>query len=133
MSHSEQEQPILRTTPARMGKMLAILIGMMVVGGAIFFSFWDYWTSYLPAVSRAKKVETGPVAVPTGKEIQTTLKFIESTDFRTLAFNALPGEVGHNPEIHANVGDKLIFDVTNGGKSFHAFGITPMSEEQKKQ
>jgi len=132
MSHSEQEQPILRTTPARMGKMLAIVIGIMIVGGGIFFAFWDYWTSYLPAVSRAKKVETGPAAVATGKEIQTTLKFIESSDFRTLAFNALPGEAGHNPEIHANVGDKLIFDVTNAGKSFHAFGITPMSEEQKQ-
>ena len=107
MSHSEQEQPIFRTTPSRMAKQLAILIAIMVVGGAIFFSMWDYWVSLPPAVSRPKVVATGgPPAVATGKEIRTTLKFIESPDFKTMAFNALPGEEGHSPEIQASVDRK---------------------------
>lgn len=129
MSHSEQEQPILRTTPSRMVKQLAILIAIMVVGGTIFFSMWDYWISLPPAVSRQKAVAPGgPTVVATGKEIHTSLKFMESPDFKTMVFNALPGEEGHNPEIQASVGDKLIFDVTNGGKSFHAFAITDATE-----
>ena len=36
----------------------------------------------------------------------------------------LPGEPDNNPTITANVGDKIIFDVINDGKSFHAFGVT---------
>jgi nitrite reductase (NO-forming) len=66
---------------------------------------------------------SGPVAL-TGVEINSSLSFIESSDFRTLAFNALPGEADNNPTITANVGDKIIFDVINDGKSFHAFGVT---------
>ena len=128
MSHTEHEAPILRTTPARMGKMLAITIGIMVVGAAIFFSMWDYWISTPPAVAKQKIVTTGPQAVATGKEIPVSLTFIESPDFKTMTFNALPGEEGHNPEIHANVGDKIIFDVKNGGKSFHAFAVTDATE-----
>ena len=128
MSHTEHEEPILRTTPARMGKMLAITIGIMVVGASIFFSMWDYWISLPPAVARQKAVSTGPAAVATGKEIPVSLTFIESPDFKTMAFNALPGEEGHSPEIHANVGDKIIFDVKNGGKSFHAFAVTDATE-----
>jgi len=54
--------------------------------------------------------------------------FIESADFRTLAFNALPGDPNNNPTIHAEVGDKIIFDVVNDGKSFHAFGVTASDE-----
>src|SRR3972149_11844324 len=128
MSHTEHEQPILRTPPTRMGKMLAITVGIMVVGAAIFFSMWDYWISTPPAVAQVKPVKTEGPAVATGKEIKTSLKFIESSDFRTLAFNALPGEEGNNPEIQANVGDKIIFDVTNGGKTFHSFGVTDSAE-----
>ena len=128
MSHTEHEEPILRTTPARMGKMLAITIGIMIVGAAIFFSMWDYWISLPPAVARQKAVSTGPAAVATGKEIPVSLTFIESPDFKTMAFNALPGEEGHSPEIHANVGDKIIFNVKNGGKSFHAFAVTAATE-----
>ncbi len=69
-----------------------------------------------------------PTVVATGKEIPMSLSFIESSDFRTLAFNALPGEADNNPEIHANVGDKIIFDVSNDGKSFHAYGVTAADE-----
>jgi nitrite reductase (NO-forming) len=41
-----------------------------------------------------------------------------------LAFNALPGEPGNNPTINAKVGDRIIFNILNAGKSFHAFGVT---------
>ena len=62
------------------------------------------------------------------KLIRASLSFIESSDFRTLAFNALPGEADNNPTITANVGDKIIFDIVNDGKSFHAFGVTADTE-----
>ena len=127
MSHTEHEEPILRTSPARVGKMLAILLGLMIVGAVIFFANWDYWISLPPAVSRQKQVTTG-TATETGETINVSLKFIESPDFKTMAFNALPGDPNHNPEIHADVGDKLVFDVSNGGKSFHAFAITDAAE-----
>ena len=129
MSHTEHEEPILRTSPTRVGKMLAIIIGLIVVGAVIFFANWDYWISMPPAVSQPKQDTTKGPAVATGKEIKISLKFIESSDFRTLAFNALPGEDGNNPEIDANVGDKIIFDVTNAGKSFHSFGVLTNSED----
>jgi nitrite reductase (NO-forming) len=127
MSHTEHEEPIMRTSPARVGKMLAILIGIMIVGAAIFFANWDYWISLPPAVSRQKQVTTG-AATETGETINVSLKFIESPDFRTMAFNALPGDPNNSPEIHADVGDKIVFDVTNGGKSFHAFAVTDSAE-----
>jgi nitrite reductase (NO-forming) len=109
--------------------MLAIMIGLIVVGAAIFFANWDYWISLPPAVSQPKHDATKGPAVATGKEIKISLKFIESPDFKTMAFNALPDESGNNPEIQANVGDKIIFDVTNAGKSFHAFGVLTNSED----
>ena len=133
MSHTEHEEPILRTSPARVGKMLAIIIGLIVVGAVIFFANWDYWISSPPLVSQPKQDTTKGPAVATGKEIKVSLKFIESPDFRTLAFNALPGEDGNNPEIQANVGDKIIFDVTNAGKSFHSFGVLTAPEEGEPQ
>ena len=69
----------------------------------------------------------GPVA-HTGDTITQDLHFIESSDFRTLAFNALPGESDNNPTIHMEVGDKVIFNVDNAGLSFHSFGVTPDDE-----
>lgn len=53
MSHTEE--PILRTSPARLGKSLAILIGIMVVGGVIFFANYDYWNSYLPTAGKIQE------------------------------------------------------------------------------
>jgi len=121
-------EPIYRTSPQRTAKMLAIMVGICIAGGALFFAFWDYWISLPPGNQMmAKEKKEGP-AVATGKEIKQTINFVESADFRTLAFNALPGEQGHNPDIQANVGDKVIFDVTNNGKSFHSFGVTPSAE-----
>jgi len=126
----EEEHPIFRTSPERATKMMIIMLGIVIVGGVIFFSMWDYWiSSPAPVVlMRGAAVSEMPTVVATGKEIPTSLSFIESSDFRTLAFNALPGEADNNPEIHANVGDKIIFDVSNDGKSFHAFGVTAADE-----
>ncbi|MGI0102770.1 MAG: multicopper oxidase domain-containing protein [Nitrosotalea sp.] len=59
----------------------------------------------------------------TGKTIQVNLSFIESTDFKVYAFNALSG-ADMNPTVQANVGDSIVFHVTNNGKSFHAFAVT---------
>ena len=133
MSHSEHEEPIPRTSPRRLAKMLAIIIGIQVVGAVIFFTHYDYWNSYLPT---AGKIQEGlitpggqppPPPPPGGKIINVSLKFVESSDFKTYAFNAISGP-DNNPEIHANAGDKLVFDVTNGGKSFHAFAVTDSKE-----
>ncbi len=129
MSQQHQE-PIYRTSPERTAKMMAIMLGLCIVGGAIFFGMWDYWISQPAPVVEMKKASKAqtPAAVATGKEIPVKLSFVESKDFRTLAFNALPGEEGSNPTITANVGDKILFDVVNDGKSFHAFGVTEDEE-----
>jgi len=126
-----ETQNVYRTTPARTGKMMIIMLGICIVGGAIFFAMWDYWISSPPPVvammSGAKESEKPAVA--TGKTITQDLKFVESADgFSDLAFNALTGEPGHNPTINANVGDKIIFNVENAGKGFHAFGVTAEPE-----
>ena len=118
------------TTPARTGKMMAIMLGICVVGGAIFFSLWDYWISE-PAPVVAMMAGSSDVAAPaaqTGKTITSDLSFLESADFRSLTFNAMIDEPGVNPTIEMNVGDKVIFNVVNDGKSFHAFGVTKDTE-----
>ena len=132
MAQVQQHDPIYRTTPERTVKMMVIMLGICIVGGGIFFGMWYYWTSMPPPAGlmtggvgddHSSGAGSGPVAL-TGVEINSSLSFIESSDFRTLAFNALPGEADNNPTITANVGDKIIFDVINDGKSFHAFGVT---------
>jgi len=128
MSHNTQ--PIYRTTSTRTMKMMAIMLGICIVGGIIFFSMWDFWISKpapVVAMMAGETQQAAPVAA-TGKTITQELSFIESSDFRTLAFNALPGEDGHNPTIHMNVGDEIVFNVDNRGKSFHAFGVTKDTE-----
>ena len=137
MTQVQQHDPIYRTTPERTTKMMVIMLGICIAGGGIFFGMWDYWISMPPPAG----LLTGDVGddhgssdkgsgsvVLTGVEINSSLAFIESSDFRVLAFNALPGEEGANPTINANVGDKIIFDVVNDGKSFHAFGVTKDTE-----
>ena len=62
-------------------------------------------------------------APPTGVNHDFAFDFVESSDFRTLAFNALPGEEGSNPEIRVSSGDEVTVTVTNAGVSFHAFGV----------
>ena len=129
MSH-DTAQTVYRTTPARTGKMMIIMLGICIVGGVIFFSMWDYWISQPPPVvaMMAGDVDHAAPAAATGKTITSDLSFIESADFRTLAFNALPGEPDNNPTINMNVGDKVIFNVVNDGKSFHSFGVTKDAE-----
>lgn len=129
MSH-ENQQTVYRTTPARTGKMMAIMLGICIVGGAIFFGMWDYWISQ-PAPVVAMMAGSSEQAAPpaaTGKTITSDLTFVESSDFRVLAFNSLPGEPDNNPTINMNVGDKVVFNVENAGKSFHAFGVTKDTE-----
>ncbi len=124
------ENQFYLTTPARTGKMMAIMLGICVVGGAIFFSLWDYWISE-PAPVVAMMAGSSDVAAPaaqTGKTITSDLSFLESADFRSLTFNAMIDEPGVNPTIEMNVGDKVIFNVVNDGKSFHAFGVTKDTE-----
>ena len=136
MTQVQQHDPIYRTTPERTTKMMVIMLGICIAGGGIFFGMWDYWTSMPPAAGlltgnmdddHSSGSGSGPVVL-TGVEINSSLSFIESSDFRTLAFNALPGEAGNNPTITANVGDKIVFDVINDGKSFHSFGVTAADE-----
>lgn len=131
MSHTEE--PIYRTSPARFGKLMAILIGIMVVGGVIFFVNYDYWNSYLPTAGKIQEglgshapAVAGTVTA-TGQVVEANLDFVESPDFKTYAFNALSGS-GKNPDIHAHVGDKIVLHVKNAGKSFHAFGVTTSKE-----
>ena len=52
-------------------------------------------------------------ATPTGVSHEFTLDFVESDDFRTLAFNALPGEEGSNPTIRVNSGDEITITSLN--------------------
>jgi len=127
---NETEHQVYRTTPARTGKMMIIMLGICIVGAIIFFSMWDYWiSSPAPVVAMmAGEADNTAPAAATGKTITQDLSFIESSDFRTLAFNALPGENGHNPVINMNVGDTVVFNVDNGGVSFHAFGVTKADE-----
>ena len=54
-------------------------------------------------------------AAPTGVSHDFTLDFVESSDFRTLAFNALPEVDGHNPEIKVNSGDEVTVTSNNLG------------------
>ena len=129
MSH-DNSQTVYRTTPSRVGKMMVIMLGICIVGGAIFFGMWDYWISQ-PAPVVAMMAGSDDHAAPaaqTGQTITQDLSFIESSDFRTLAFNALPGESDNNPTVNMSVGDKVVFNVVNDGKSFHSFGVTKDAE-----
>ncbi|MDP6771213.1 MAG: cupredoxin domain-containing protein [Anaerolineales bacterium] len=125
---SEHDETVYRTSPGRVGKLMTILVGLVVVGSVIYFSMGDYWISELSPAGQAfagiTDEPTAPAVVQTGADIPITLDFIESKDFRTLAFNALPGEPGNNPTINAKVGDRIIFNILNAGKSFHEFGVT---------
>ena len=132
MSQEPESQHYL-TTPARTGKMMAIMLGICIIGGAIFFGMWDYWISEpapvvaMMASSSAASVAAAPAA-QTGQTITTDLSFVESDNLMVLGFNALPDEPGANPTINMNVGDKLVFNVVNDGISFHAFGVTKDTE-----
>ncbi|MDH3618632.1 MAG: plastocyanin/azurin family copper-binding protein [Nitrosopumilus sp.] len=126
-----ETETVYRTSSARTGKMMIIMLGICIVGGAIFFGMWDYWISQPPPVvaQMSGAVDHGAPAVATGETITQDLKFVQTPDgFTDLAFNALTGEEGHNPTINANVGDKIIFNVLNQDGGFHAFGVTAEAE-----
>ena len=76
MSH---ESPIHRTSPARTAKMLAIMCGICIAGGIIFFSFWDYWIS-LPPGNQMHKEAAPTQAAATGKQIDVEINFMESPE-----------------------------------------------------
>ena len=126
----DNSQNFQRTSPARDGRMLAIMLGICLIGGIIFFSMWDYWISEPPHVisDMAGDVDHSGPAEATGITITQNLSFLESADFRSLTFNALIDEPGVNPTIEMSVGDKIVFDVVNDGMSFHAFGVTKDTE-----
>ena len=67
-------------------------------------------------------------AAPTGVSHDFTLDFVESDDFKDLAFNALSGE-DNNPEIRVKSGDEVTITSTNQGTLFHAFGIVTSPED----
>jgi len=126
----DNSQNFQRTSPARVGRMMAIMLGVCLIGGIIFFSMWDYWISEPPNVISvmAGDVDHSGPAEATGITITQNLSFLESADFRSLTFNALIDEPGANPTIEMSVGDKIVFDVVNDGMSFHAFGVTKDTE-----
>ena len=126
----EHSQEYYRTTSSRVGKMLAIMLAICIVGGVIFFSMWDYWISEPPNVISvmAGDVDHSGPAEATGITITQDLQFLESPDFRSLTFNAMIDEPGVNPTIEMSVGDKVVFNVVNDGMSFHAFGVTKDTE-----
>ena len=105
--------------------MMAIMLGICIAGGAIFFGLWDYWISETPPVvailSEAVEQEVGTF---TGTLYEIDLTFVEADNFRDFSFNEVLGEPGANPTITAAVGDKLVFNLVNDGISFHAFGVT---------
>ena len=123
-------QNFQRTSPARVGRMMAIMLGVCLIGGIIFFSMWDYWISEPPNVISvmAGDVDHSGPAEATGITITQDLQFLESADFRSLTFNAMIDEPGVNPTIEMSVGDKVVFNVVNDGMSFHAFGVTKDTE-----
>ena len=81
---SEHDETVYRTSPGRVGKLMAILVGLVVVGGVIFFSLGDYWISELSPAGKAFAGITDEPAAPavaqTGADIPITLDFIESKD-----------------------------------------------------
>ena len=84
---SEHDETVWRTSPGRVGKMMAILVGTVVIGAIIFFALGDYWISELsPAGQKFAGITDEPAApavAQTGADIPVTLDFIESKDFRT--------------------------------------------------
>ena len=126
----DNSQNFQRTSPARVGRMMAIMLGVCLIGGIIFFSMWDYWISEPPNVISvmAGDVDHSGPAEATGITITQDLQFLESADFRSLTFNAMIDEPGANPTIEMSVGDKVVFNVVNDGMSFHAFGVTKDTE-----
>ena len=84
-----ETETVYLTSSARTGKMMIIMLGICIVGGAIFFGMWDYWISQpAPVVAQMAGVQDhGAPVVATGETITQDLNFVESADgFSDLAF-----------------------------------------------
>jgi len=123
LSHSQHEESIPRTTSGRFLKLLAIIIGIQVIGGVIFFANYNYWNSYLPLAGREKNFLPPNSYPTTGHKVEFILNFVMSRDLKDYAFNALSGKPDHNPDIKVKPGDTVTIHVKNNSKSFHSFGI----------
>ena len=51
---TEDENHIIRTTPRRLGKGLAIIVGLILVGAAINLTYWDQMDDVPPPASKIK-------------------------------------------------------------------------------
>jgi nitrite reductase (NO-forming) len=71
----------------------------------------------------------GPPAEPTGMSHTFDLSFTETSDLRTLGFNAPKGEPNANPEIKVKAGDSVTINVVNSGVMPHAFGVVTNPED----
>jgi len=76
LTKAELEDPIFRTSPERATKMMVIMLSIMIVGGVIFFSMWDFWiASPAPVVQmRSAAAPETPTAVLTGKDIPVSFR-----------------------------------------------------------
>ena len=70
---SEHDETIYRTSTGRLGKLMAILCGTVIVGAIIFFALGDYWISELsPAGDTFAGISdqaAAPVVEQTGKDL----------------------------------------------------------------
>jgi nitrite reductase (NO-forming) len=127
---TEEKNHIIRTSRGRLGKGIAIVVIVMAIGAGINTAFSDFWHKFPPANQLKPQEVKGPGEVPlTGVVVEKTLRFVESSDFRTLGFNAVAGEAGANPDIIVNVGDKVTIELENGGKMPHAFAVVSDPED----
>ena len=69
---SEHDETVYRTSPGRVGKLMTILVGLVVVGSVIYFSLGDYWISELSPAGMAFAGITGEeAAAPALALVQT--------------------------------------------------------------
>ena len=61
---SEHDETVWRTSSGRVGKMMAILGGTVIVGTIIFFALGDYWISDLSPAGQAFAGITDEPAAP---------------------------------------------------------------------
>ncbi len=52
---SEHDETVYRTSPGRVGKLMTILVGLVVVGSVIYFSMGDYWISELSPAGEIRR------------------------------------------------------------------------------
>ena len=75
-----ETETVYRTTTARTGKMMAIMLGICIVGGAIFFGMWDYWISQPPPVATTHHHLSNPLGVGGGGDLLARRPFCSLLD-----------------------------------------------------